>query len=79
LVEVWQNNKLVATRKGPNCYNDRRGTYFKWGIYHTKNHRVLYNDEFRMGDEQSTYGDVIPEGPRTPDWNSDKPPGAPQG
>ncbi|MFC1581985.1 polysaccharide lyase [Planctomycetota bacterium] len=66
LVEIWQNNRLAATRTGPNCYNDRRGTYFKWGLYHTKNNRVIYNDEFRMGDEQSTYGDVIPAGPRTP-------------
>ena len=32
-IEVWQNKKLVFTKKGANTYNDKKGTYFKIGIY----------------------------------------------
>ncbi len=51
-------------RKGSNCYNDEHGLYFKWGLYHTDGHRVLYNDELRIGEAESTYADVAPPGRR---------------
>jgi hypothetical protein len=34
LIEVWRDGKPVFERKGPNCYNDPKGPYFKIGIYH---------------------------------------------
>ena len=66
LVEVWKNGQLLKRREGPNCYNDKGGLYFKWGIYHTLENRVLYNDEFRMGDEKAGYRAVAPPGSRLP-------------
>lgn len=33
LLEVWKNGKLVVRKTGPNTYNDKRGPYFKIGIY----------------------------------------------
>lgn len=66
LVEVWKNGTLLKRREGPNCYNDKGGLYFKWGIYHTLENRVLYNDEFRMGDEKADYRTVAPPGSRLP-------------
>ncbi len=47
-------------REGPNCYKDVQGLYFKWGIYHTEGHRVLYNDELRIGDARARWEDVAP-------------------
>ena len=66
LVEVWKNGTFLNRRQGPNCYNDKRGLYFKWGIYHTRENRVLYNDELRIGDERTGYRTVAPPGSRLP-------------
>jgi hypothetical protein len=60
LVEVWKDGRPLARRAGPNCYNDEVGLYFKWGIYHTDGHRVLWNDELRIGEDESALGDLAP-------------------
>ena len=85
LVEVWQNGKQVVNRKGPNCYNDPNGPYFKVGIYHpawkdikadTFNQqkliiprKVIYHDEVRVI-PNGKYEDVAP---RPPQGNADVP------
>ena len=75
LVEIWQDGKQVLTHKGPNCYNDPNGPYFKIGIYHpawkdfeaeTFNRqkliiprKVIFHDEVRVV-SGGTYNDVAP-------------------
>lgn len=66
IVEVWKNGQLLKRREGPNCYNDKGGLYFKWGIYHTEEDRTLYNDELRIADGTATYETVAPPGSRVP-------------
>ena len=81
LLEVWKNGRRVVDRTGPNCYNDRRGPYFKIGIYHPswkrKNaaafhsqqvivpRKVIYHDEIRIGGESATYATVAPQPPNS--------------
>jgi hypothetical protein len=67
LVEVWKNGQKIATRQGPNCYNDvERQMFFKIGIYKPgyrptcKPERVVYDDEIRIGSELASYDDVAP-------------------
>jgi hypothetical protein len=59
LVEIWQNGRPVLTHRGPNCYNDSKGPYFKIGIYHPSwkkfapgpiPTKVIYHDEIRVAD-----------------------------
>lgn len=71
LLEVWKDGKLVVKKTGPNTYNDKRGPYFKIGIYKPdwkKNasksnttERVIYFDEVRIGDASVSYKDVAPK------------------
>jgi predicted transcriptional regulator len=74
LLEVWKNGKKVIHYEGPIGYNDRRGVYFKTGIYKwvwkmtperdhsTTTKRVTYVDEVRIGNENATYQDVVRAG-----------------
>ena len=64
LLEVWKNGVKVLDYNGPNCYNDARGPYSKMGIYAgtVPYTRIVYHDEFRMADANSTYEDVAPGG-----------------
>jgi hypothetical protein len=82
-LEIWQNGKKIVDYKGPNCYNDRGNNYFQWGIYKawwnqgpthvTK--RIVYNDELRIGDSNSSYAEVAPRVvPRVPDTTPPSPP-----
>lgn len=71
VLEVWKNGKKVIHYEGPIGYNDRRGVYFKTGIYKwvwkmtperdhsTTTKRVIYVDEVRIGNENATYQDVV--------------------
>ncbi|MCE7065089.1 polysaccharide lyase [Dyadobacter sp. CY326] len=68
LIEVWKNNKLVFSKSGPNCYNDKLNPYFKIGLYKwdfpaskmkTKV-RTINIDEVRIGSSEATYKDVAP-------------------
>ncbi len=66
LLEIWKNHKKVLEYDGPNCYNDAVGPYFKMGIYRggrgAIDTRIVYHDEFRWADGNSTYEDVAPGG-----------------
>ncbi len=59
-LEVWKDGERIVEHAGPNCYNDRRGLYFKWGLYHTQRNRGLFNDELRIGDHWASYACVDP-------------------
>jgi hypothetical protein len=70
MLEVWQNGETVIDRRGPNAYNDKRGPYFKMGLYKgwrdpqrpsdAVSERVLFHDEFRMAGADAGYADVAP-------------------
>ena len=64
--EVWKDGVKVIEHTGPNTYNDKKGVYFKTGIYKPRwdrqnrslsstKKRVLLVDEVRVGDENATY------------------------
>jgi hypothetical protein len=57
IIEVWKNGKQVISKKGPNCFNDNIGPYFKIGIYKgwknnstpsKINQRTLYFDDITI-------------------------------
>jgi len=70
LLEVWRDGKKVVTQKGPNAFNDKKGPYFKMGLYKgwkdpsrdsdKVSTRLLYHDEFRMAGAGGQYEDVAP-------------------
>jgi len=70
LLEIWQNGRLIVTRRGPNTYNDVAGLRFKIGIYKPQWNnpenlslvtvRVIYHDEVRIAGGNASYGDVAP-------------------
>lgn len=65
LLQIWKNDTLVVNRHGPNYYNDKKGPYFKYGIYKWdwKNKRpksiiskrIIYFSEIKIGDENQTF------------------------
>lgn len=64
LVQIWKNAELIKTYQGPVGFNDKRGVFWKFGLYR-KNHPVtdvLYLDEMRRGE---SYSQVLP-GPNGP-------------
>lgn len=71
VLEVWKDGvKVINQMNIPNCYNDNKGPYIKFGIYKgwtsgsrpepgiTK--RILYHDEFRMAGANGSYDTVAP-------------------
>jgi hypothetical protein len=70
ILEVWRNGKKVVRQKGPNAFNDKKGPYFKMGLYKgwkksespsdAVSSRLLYHDEFRMAEGPGRYADVAP-------------------
>jgi Polysaccharide lyase len=74
ILKVWKNGALVINYLGPNVYNDRNSEFFKFGIYKswwdyqlppTKNTLIVYYDEVRIGDQNSSYNAVAPKGSGT--------------
>jgi len=52
-VEVWRDGKQMFSYEGPNTYNDRRGNYWKGGVYSWDDGArgetiVLYHDDIRQ-------------------------------
>ena len=66
ILEVWMDGEKVIDRQNmPNSYNDKAYPFFKFGIYKWKwgtatSQRVIYYDEVRVGDENSSYDKVNP-------------------
>ena len=67
-LQVWKDGKQVVNYTGPTVYNDQYRVFWKAGIYkgmwvNTNSHvskRVVYHDEFRIGDSNSSYAEVAP-------------------
>ncbi len=68
ILEVWMDGKKVIDRQNmPNSYNDVAYPYLKFGLYKwswgaATSKRVMYFDEVRVGDEKSSYNEVMPGG-----------------
>ncbi|PRX39829.1 polysaccharide lyase, partial [Salegentibacter salegens] len=66
ILEVWMDDVKVIDRQNmPNSYNDEKYPYFKFGVYKWKwgtaaTQRVIYYDEVRIGDKNSSYDEVKP-------------------
>jgi hypothetical protein len=66
ILEVWMNGKKVIDRQNmPNSYYDDTYPYFKFGVYkwnwgYTSSQKVIYYDEVRVGNENSSYDEVKP-------------------
>ena len=66
ILEVWMDGVKVIDRKNlPNCYNDEKYPYFKFGVYKWEwgkvaTQRVIFYDEVKIGDGNSSYEEVKP-------------------
>ena len=66
ILEVWMDGVKVIDRKNmPNCFNDAKYPYFKFGVYRWEwgtavAQRVIYYDEVRVGNKNSSYNEVKP-------------------
>jgi hypothetical protein len=72
ILEVWMDGEKVIDRQNmPNAYNDVSYPYLKFGLYkwswgNSTTNRVMYFDEVRVGDENSSYDEVKPSGSQEP-------------
>jgi hypothetical protein len=50
-VECWLDGKQVIGYRGPVGYNNDKGPYFKFGLYHYDGIKpfIIYHDEYRRG------------------------------
>jgi hypothetical protein len=68
ILEVWMNGDKVIDRQNmPNSYNDEKYPYFKFGVYRwdwgtTTSQRAIFFDEVRIGNGNSSYDEVKPNG-----------------
>lgn len=73
-MKIWKDGVLVFDHKGPNCFNDAVGPFLRFGLYRYTwkdsdpvkrpsniTNRVIYHDEYRIGNAQATYEEVAPE------------------
>lgn len=71
ILEIWKNGVPIVQYNGPNAYNDQKSPYWKFGVYKgdwkKKNYggsvvtnRVLYLDNVKFGDSNSSYKQVNP-------------------
>lgn len=76
-IKVWVNGKLELDHTGQNYFGEQTyGPYFKFGLYNSAwkyteswigpSSRVLYHDEFRIGDANSSYEEIAPSGTPKP-------------
>jgi len=60
-LQIWKDGKQIVDEHGPNYYNDRKGPYFKVGMYKSGwvktfrksevSNRVFFIDDIKVGDE----------------------------
>jgi len=70
LLQVWKDGRRCIDRVGPTAFNDKRGPYFKMGLYKgwkdpeqpsdAVETRELFHDEFRMAGAGGSYEQVAP-------------------
>jgi hypothetical protein len=71
IIEIWKNKNKIYTYYGPNSYNDKMYPYFKvgvykwgwngWASYSPESKRVLYYDEVKIGNANSSMEEVSAE------------------
>ena len=73
-MKIWKDGVLIFDKKGPNCSNDDLGPFLRFGIYkwdwkHSEEekpsnttNRVIYHDEYRIGNANAKYEEVAPGG-----------------
>lgn len=73
-MKIWKDGVLIFDKKGPNCTNDALGPFLRFGLYkwdwrHTEQKkpgnttsRVIYHDEYRIGNANAGYEGVAPAG-----------------
>jgi hypothetical protein len=71
-VEIWKDGELVFTKTNGIGFNDVIGPYIKIGLYKSKwgnaswsgptdvSSRLVYIDDFRVGDANTTYAEIAP-------------------
>ena len=64
-LKIWKNGAKVTDMVGPTCFNDVGGPYLQMGIYariDIGQTVIIYYDELRIGDSNSSYSEVAPRG-----------------
>jgi len=53
-LNMWLNGNQIISYEGPIGYNDRKGPYFKFGLYKHSGDEplVIYHDEYRRGNSE---------------------------
>ena len=71
-IEIWKDGFQIVSDNGPNCYNDEKGPYFRFGPYKwpwkkddktapsVVTQRIIYFDEIRIGNHNSCFELVSP-------------------
>lgn len=67
LFEAWLNGQQVVQYQGVTMLPGARGNFVKMGAYKGRGNPAntdtpIYYDQFRIGDENATYSDVVPGG-----------------
>jgi hypothetical protein len=70
VIEVWKNKQQLVSYNGPNSYNDEHYPYFKvgiykwgwngWANYSPEDKRVLFFDNVKIGNQNSSFDQVSP-------------------
>jgi hypothetical protein len=73
LLEVWKDGIKVVNYSGPNTYNDQTQNGLFFGIYKgwwkheqpsTRDTLIIYHDNLKIGDQNSSYAEVAPKRPQ---------------
>jgi len=62
-IKVYRDGVLVLNDSGINCTNDNTAPFMKFGLYgNVQLDTIVYYDEFRFGNSNSSYDEVAPRG-----------------
>jgi hypothetical protein len=86
-IKLWINGEQILNLSGQNFFGEQTyGPYFKFGLYNSAwkytdrwtgpSSRLLYHDEIKIGDANSSYAEVAP-GSSAPSGNVTAPPSPP--
>jgi hypothetical protein len=71
ILKVWKDGELLVNYAGPNLFNDQQPEFIMFGVYKARwNHELpsqrntltVYFDGIKVGDANSSYNDVAPNG-----------------
>jgi len=76
-IEAWKDGKKIISDRGPNCYNDKVGPYFRFGPYKwpwqanekdapsSVTNRTIFFDEIRIGNSNANFDMVSLQTPKS--------------